>query len=72
MSQSVELPAAAAESLSQDLLVGTKAIADYLGLDPRKVDWQIRRGVLPTVKMGRLITSRKSALRAFFTPEAAA
>jgi hypothetical protein len=54
--------------LADDLLLGVEAIAAYIGLDKRQVDWQIRKGQIPVTRMGRLIIGSKSALRRRFTP----
>jgi excisionase family DNA binding protein len=51
-----------------DLLVGTEAIAEYLGLGKRQIDWQIRNGNIPVTRMGRKIIGSKAALRRRFTP----
>jgi len=55
--------------LADDLLVGVDAIARFVGLNKRQADWQIRAGRLPIKRMGRLVTSTKSALRRHFTPQ---
>jgi hypothetical protein len=52
--------------LAEDLLFGIEKIAAYLGLGKRQADHQIRAGNIPVKRMGRLVVSRKSALRRHF------
>ena len=63
MSQQTEAP------LSDDLLHGVAAIAEYLGVPERKIHWQIRKGNLPVVRLGRLIVGSKHQLREQLTPK---
>lgn len=62
------MPTQNEQPLSADLLDGTEAIAEFLGLGKRQVDWQIRQGNIPVTRMGRRIIGSKSALRRRFTP----
>ena len=66
------MPTHIESDLAADLLLGVEAIAQYIGLDKRQVDWQIRKGQIPVTRMGRLIVGSKSALRRRFTPEGTA
>ena len=59
-------------SLSDDLLVGCKAIAEFVGLDERQVYYWHQKKLLPTFKRGAVICARKSQLRASLSaPEVA-
>ena len=49
--------------LANDLLVGAKPIAAFLGVSPRKVYHWAARGHIPTFNIGPLIAARKSQLR---------
>lgn len=56
------------QALSDDLLDGAKAAAEYLGLKPRTVYALTEAGDLPVIKKGRKLFYRKSELnRAFQT-----
>ena len=55
--------------LSDDLLHGINAIAEYTGLSPRRVRYLAQIGKLPHVKVGARIYCRKSALDKLFTVE---
>lgn len=56
---------ARAELLSpaDDLLRGVKAIAEFIGEEPAKANYQIARGYLPVTRRGRLIFGSKDVLR---------
>jgi hypothetical protein len=51
------------ESLKDDLLVGAKAIGDFIGKDSRQVFHMVSHGQLPAFKLGAVIHARKSSLR---------
>jgi hypothetical protein len=57
--------------LSQDLLTGAKAAADYIGETPRAVYHMAEKGLLPVIRKGRKLYFRKSELEAAFRSEAA-
>lgn len=48
--------------LNKDLLRGAKAIAAFLGFKDTTAGNMIRRGTIPTFKMGNYIYARKSTL----------
>jgi hypothetical protein len=59
-------------TLADDLLVGAKAIAAYLGLNERQVFHQAANGGLPAVqRMGKLLIASKQRLRRYYQGEAA-
>jgi len=45
-----------------DLLTGTPAIAEFLGLRPRRIEEMIRKKTLPIFKLEGRWTARKSTL----------
>jgi hypothetical protein len=51
------------DKLSDDLLVGAEAIAEFTGFNPRQVYRYSETGHLRTFKMGALICARKSTIR---------
>lgn len=53
--------------LKDDLLKGAKAAADYTGLTPRAIYHMTDQGLLPHIKMGRVIFYRKSDLDKAFS-----
>lgn len=57
--------------LSNDLLAGAKAAADYIGATPRCVYAMSEKGLLPCIRKGRKLYFRKSELERAFTSEAA-
>ena len=57
--------------LSNDLLSGAKAAADYIGESPRAVYHLVENGHLPCVRKGRKLYFRKSELERAFSSEAA-
>ncbi len=57
--------------LSNDLLAGAKAAAEYCGLKERAIYNLAENGQLPSVKLGGKLYFRKSALDEAFTPEKA-
>jgi hypothetical protein len=58
--------------LSEDLLHGAKAIADFLGIEERQARHQIDQGNIPVTRLGRLIIGSKQVLRRRFVPSEAA
>jgi hypothetical protein len=58
--------------LSDDLLWGVAAIADFIGVSPRKCYWLIDAGKIPITKHGhRTIVASRAELRRVFAPVAA-
>lgn len=58
--------------LSNDLIRGAKAAADYLGETPRAVYHMAENGSLPVIRKGRKLYFRKSELEAAFRSQEAA
>lgn len=58
--------------LSQDLLSGAKAAADYTGETPRAIYHMVEHGHLPCIRKGRKLYFRKSELEAAFRSSEAA
>ncbi len=54
------------QPLSEDLLDGATAAAEYLGLKPRVVYRLTEAGNLPVIKLGRRLFYRKSELDRVF------
>lgn len=54
------------QPLSEDLLEGAAAAADYLGLKPRSVYRMTESGDLPVIRKGRKLFYRKSDLERAF------
>ena len=52
--------------LSNDLLPGAQAAAEYLGVSRSTVYHMAKRGNLPTIRKGRRLYFRKSDLEAAF------
>jgi excisionase family DNA binding protein len=52
--------------IGDDLLTGTREIANELGWPVRKVQFAIAKRRIPFFKVGALIHARRSALRAHF------
>lgn len=57
--------------LSNDLLVGAAAAADYAGLERRVIYHLVETGSLPVIRKGRRLFFRKSELEAAFSSAAA-
>jgi excisionase family DNA binding protein len=57
--------------LSDDLIKGARAAAEYLGLSERSVYHMSENGQLPVIRKGRTLFYRKSDLDRAFTAEAA-
>jgi hypothetical protein len=55
------------ESLAEDLLNGTSAIANFLGWKKRETDYAVQHGRIPVFRIGVKIFARKSELRARLT-----
>ena len=51
------------ESLTDDLLCGAEAIAEYTGFGVRRVYYLAAIGALPVFRLGRGIGARKSQIR---------
>ena len=49
-------------TLSDDLLTGAGAIAEYIGWDRRRIYYAVQRGSLPITRVGNLLVARKSEL----------
>lgn len=58
--------------LSDDLLPGAIAAANFIGVTPRAVYHLVEAGHLPAIKKGRKLYFRKSELEKAFSSEAAA
>jgi len=56
--------------LSNDLLSGAKAAAEYIGETPRAVYHMAEKGLLPVIRKGRKLYFRRSELEAAFRSEA--
>lgn len=52
--------------LRDDLLIGAKAAAEYIGASPRMIYHMTERGTLPCSKRGKRLFFRKSELEATF------
>ena len=57
--------------LSQDLIAGAIAAANYAGLSPRAIYHLVEQGHLPVIRKGKRLYFRKSELEAAFRSEAA-
>ena len=55
--------------LRDDLLIGAKAAADYIGTSPRIVYHMTETGSLPVTRHGKRLFYRKSELEAAFRSE---
>ena len=53
--------------LSDDLLTGARAIADYLGWKPRRVYYAAEFDFLPIGRVGSILIARKSELQRALT-----
>jgi predicted DNA-binding transcriptional regulator AlpA len=62
--QPLAINGAAGPRLADDLLIGLRAIADYLGMTVSAVDHMIRDENLPTFLRGRRRFARRSELEA--------
>lgn len=58
--------------LSNDLLAGAKAAADYIGTTPRIVYHLVEQGELPVIRKCRRLYFRRSELEAAFRSSEAA
>ncbi len=63
--------AARAPPLSDDVLIGNKAIAAEIGIDERKCFYWLQRGYIPAQKVGGTWTATRSRLRRHFQRERA-
>lgn len=57
--------------LAVDLLWGAKAIADEIGVGPRKTFYMLEKGMIPARKVGALWVSSRQRLRQHFSGTAA-
>lgn len=48
--------------LADDVLHGTREIADFLGLAPRNASYHIEQGRIPCFRLGKAVCARKSTL----------
>jgi hypothetical protein len=55
--------------LADDLLHGYAAIGAFIGKSPRAAEHQVKQGVIPVRRMGRLVVASKKQLRELFTGE---
>jgi hypothetical protein len=53
-------------SMADDVLIGTRAIADFIGIDERKCFHWLANGYIPASKTGNLWTATRSQLRRHF------
>lgn len=54
---------AANDNLASDVLKGAEEIAEFIGEDRRAVYHAIKKGTIPTYRIGASIRARKSTLR---------
>ena len=52
-------------SAAADMLYGTRAIADHLGIRPRQALHMVETGRLPHFRVGKIICARRSTLMAW-------
>lgn len=57
--------------LSEDLVVGARAAADFSGLSPTTIYKMVDAGRLPVIRKGRRLYFRRSELERAFSAEAA-
>ncbi|WP_312412048.1 helix-turn-helix domain-containing protein [Shinella sp.] len=50
------------KEISGDILMGAKAIAEYLGITSRQLYRLVYKDVIPTFKLGGSVAARRSAL----------
>jgi hypothetical protein len=62
-SSSLRLKNIAHDTITDDILYGSKAIAKFLGCDQRKIFYYKRTKLLPLGNIGREIIASKKALR---------
>lgn len=60
------------ERLGDDLLFGTRKIAEFLELTENEADWHMRKGHISYTRMGKIKIASKTALRRKFAPDTAA
>lgn len=58
--------------LSNDLLTGADAAAEFVGVSPRVIYHMAEKGLVPVIKKGKRLYFRKSELEAAFRSEAVA
>ena len=54
-----------------DLLLGAKAISDYLGITPRQTYRLVYDSVIPSFKAGGTVAARRSSLSAWMADQEA-
>jgi hypothetical protein len=54
---------------TSDLLCGLAEIAKFLNITERQAEHWVERGWIPTKRMGRTVTARRSRLLDAFEPE---
>jgi excisionase family DNA binding protein len=57
------------DHLAADLIHGQEAIAAYLGIPKRRVEWLLQQGQIPAVRLGLRWTASKRRLTRFFQGE---
>lgn len=60
------------QRLSEDLLAGAQAAADFIGVGPRAIYHMAEAGQLPVIRKGRRLYFRKSELERAFRATAEA
>lgn len=53
-------------ALADDLLAGAAEISEFLGWPRQRVQYRVRAGLIPVVRIGRRVFARKSELERFF------
>ncbi len=57
------------DNLADDILKGADAIAEFIGEDRRAVYHAVRKGTIPTFRIGENIRARKSTLLAWIAAQ---
>jgi excisionase family DNA binding protein len=55
--------------MNTDILKGSKAIAEWLGISERTIRFQVSNGRLPYFRVGQAICARKSTLNAWIAEQ---
>jgi hypothetical protein len=63
----IDTPTSTTSALADDLLLGAKAIADFLGFDLRETYYGLERGHIPATRRGRLYIGSKRRLTKHYT-----
>lgn len=53
--------------LAKDLLQGAQKISEYTGISPRRIYYLAEKRLLPVIRIGAVITARKSELDEYFS-----